>query len=150
MGPLLTLQDADIFPDAGRTEDFSAFNRRVAVKVALCDRENMIALVGTKYRLLPGGGVESNETLEQAVIRECLEEVGCSVDNIKEIATALEYRAKTRRHQTTHFFTATLRGEKGVPETSQVDEQGIQVEWFTQNEAIALLEKQLKETLIQP
>ena len=122
MGLLLTLQDADIFPDAERIEDFSAFNARIAVKVAIYDRENMIALVGTKYQLLPGGGVEDNESLEQAVIRECLEEVGCSVDNIEEIATALECRAKTKRHQTTHFFTAKLLGEKGVPQTTQEDE----------------------------
>ena len=145
MGLLLILQDADIFPDVERIEDFSTFNARVAVKVAIYDRENLIALVGTKYRLLPGGGIEDNESLKQAVIRECLEEVGCSVDIIKEIATTEEYRAKTKRHQTTHFFTATLSGEKGVPQTTQEDEQGIQVEWLTQNNAITLLEKQLKE-----
>ena len=145
MKPLLILQDADIFPEAERVEDFSAFKTRIAVKVAIFDGEGKIALVGTKNRLLPGGGVEGNETLLQAVMRECLEEVGCSVGHIKEIATTEEYRAETKRHQITHFFTATLLGERGAPQTTQEDEQGIQVEWFAIPDAIALLEKQLKE-----
>ncbi len=145
MKPLLIIEDADIFLDAQRIVDFSDYALRVAVKVAIFDGENRIALVGTKYRLLPGGGVEQGETLVEAVARESLEEVGCSLIEIKAVATTQEFRTKIIRQQITHFFTAKLAGEKGAPQTTQEDERGIQVEWFNLGDAISLLEKQLNE-----
>lgn len=145
MKPLLILWDSDIFPDTPRVGDFLEFPTRVAVKVAIFDEEKEIALVGTKYRLLPGGGADEGESLLNAVARESLEEVGCTLTEIKEIAFTEEFRVRIKRHQITHFFTAKLAGEKGVPKTTQKDEQGIQVEWFSLNDAVALLEKQLEE-----
>lgn len=142
---LLILEDANIFSDAKRIVDFSSYEARVAVKVAIFDESNDIALVGTKYRLLPGGGVEEGETLVEAVARESLEEAGCALVEIKEITSTEEFRVKKKLLQLTHFFTAKLAGEKSAPRTTQEDEQGIVVEWHNLNDAIALLEKQLIE-----
>ncbi len=144
MKKLLTISDKDIFPDfkdSGQTlSDF-----RLAVKIILFDNEEKIALLGTKYKLLPGGGVEEGETLEEAVNREVLEEVGCQIEIIKEFATTEEFRAKINRRQETHFFLARIVGEKGVPQTKQDDEQGIEIEWYKLDDAVSLLEKELKE-----
>jgi 8-oxo-dGTP pyrophosphatase MutT (NUDIX family) len=67
MKPLITLRDEDIFPNNyfhGKNTWESA--ERVAVRCIVEDEEGNIALCGTYYRLLPGGGVEQNETLEQS------------------------------------------------------------------------------------
>ena len=55
-------------------------------------QDNCILLV-KQYRFLinrasleiPGGNVEPQETPENAAIRECLEETGCKVNNIRQI-----------------------------------------------------------------
>ena len=144
MQKLLVLSDKDIFPDSDVPEDIS-YEPRLAVKVIIFDEENKLALVGKTHRLLPGGGVEEGEGMEEALHREALEEVGCAIKIEREIAVTEEFRAKNKRHQETHFFVAHSIGEKGSPQTSQEDEQGMQVSWHTLADAIALLEKQVKE-----
>ncbi|XOB46467.1 MAG: NUDIX domain-containing protein [Candidatus Nealsonbacteria bacterium] len=63
-------------------------NQRVAIllrrdkKILLLHREKH----GKKYYILPGGGVESNETPENAVIREAKEELGVGVQIVKKFA----------------------------------------------------------------
>lgn len=150
MTPLLILQDADIFPDAVRLEKFSEDAKvRATVKVALFDDDGKIALVGTRYWLLPGGGVEEGETREEAVQRECLEEVGCAVQDIIEKAVTDEYRArrtKKDKRQITYFYTAKLKGKKGTPTTTQEDEQGIKVDWRPLGDALNLLRSE-KESI---
>ena len=144
MNKLLILKDEDIFPNI-TTPSRADFLSRIAVKVVLFDSEDKLALVGTKYRLLPGGGVEERESIEDAALRESIEEVGCNIQIIRKIATTEEFREKIRRRQETYFLLARVIGEKGFPQTTQNDEQGIVVEWQSLHEAIALLEKQKQE-----
>jgi len=144
MEKLLVLKDRDIFPGA-KTSDHSSYEFRLAVKVIVFDKEDKIALVGTKYRLLPGGGVEEGESLTDAIYREILEEVGCHIEIEKEFAVTEEFRDKIKRRQETHFFIAAVIGEKGKPLTTQEDEQGIMITWQTLDEAVDLLEKEVKE-----
>ena len=88
MKPVLILRDRDIFPNF--LEEEIIYIERIAVKVVLRDDEGKIALVGTKYRLLPGGGVEGGESLVEAAIRECKEEVGCNIVIDSEIGKTEE------------------------------------------------------------
>ncbi len=144
MKPLLVIRDKDIFPNELIKED-TVFKFRCAVKAVIKDSDGKIALVGTKYRLLPGGGVEEGETTREAIKRECIEEVGCNIEIDKEIGFTEEYRAQIGRRQETHFFLAHLVGEKGKPQTTQDDEQGIEVDWYRLEDSITLLEKEVLE-----
>ena len=80
-----------------------------------------------------------------AVIRESREEVGCEILVGEQIATTEEFRAKINRRQETHFFLTTIVGEKGILQTIQEDEQGIEVSWHNLAEATHLLEKEVEE-----
>ncbi len=145
MKHLIHLTDKDIFPAEMVTGDMSRLDiHRQAVKVMLFDDDGKIALVGTLGRLMPGGGVEEGESLEDAVKRECMEEVGCRIVLGDTIGYATDFRER-RGTQTTHFFVARLVGDKGVPTTTQEDEQGMGVDWYTPDEAMARIIKQIDD-----
>ena len=144
MKPLLIISDKDIFPNELAKEDV-VYKLRSAVKAIVKDSHGKIALIGTKYRLLPGGGVEEGEKIVEAIKRECREEIGCNIEIDQEIGFTEEYRGKIGRHQQTHFFLAYVIGEKGKPETTQDDELGIEVDWCELDDAIILLEKEIIE-----
>ncbi|MES2224043.1 MAG: NUDIX domain-containing protein [Patescibacteria group bacterium] len=145
MKPLISLRDEDIFPKdyIHKLGNDWQPGERIAVRCIVLDDQDNIALCGTKYKLLPGGGVDEDESLEQAVIRECLEEIGCNVEIIKTIGITEEYRDVIKRHQITHCFVARLVGEKGTPQTTQDDEQDMKVYWHSIDEALEIFDREI-------
>ncbi len=148
MQPLIIIKDKDIYPNEIVKED-AVYKTRIAVKAVVIDSDGKVALVGKTNMLLPGGGVEEGETITEAVKRECIEEMGCGIEIKKEIGFTEDYRIRIERRQQTHFFLAHVVGEKGDPQTTQDDEQGIMVDWHTLDETIVFLEKQLVEMSLQ-
>ena len=68
--------------------------RKSARGIILNDRGEMAVQHLRKYDFykLPGGGVEKGESIEEALKREILEEVGCAIDIVREIGVVIEYR----------------------------------------------------------
>jgi ADP-ribose pyrophosphatase YjhB (NUDIX family) len=108
----LTIRDADTgadFPDP------VIYKERSASRAVVFDRDRKVALLhATKkhYHKLPGGGIEAGEDIETALRRELSEEIGCSVQNIRELGIIEEYRNKFSLHQLSYCFLADLAGEK--------------------------------------
>lgn len=99
---------------------------------------------GELYYDLPGGGQEPYETMEEAVIREVLEETGLTVEPVRfaalceEIFTDEQMRERWPEycHRCMHIFLAQLLP---VPAQEHVlDFQQIGSGWFTPEEAEAL------------
>lgn len=87
-----------------------------AVGVVIRDRYNNVLFeIRAKqprkgYLALPGGFVDFDESAEEAVVRECREEIGVAVEGVKFLCTAPNtYEYKNIEYKTCDiFFTAEL------------------------------------------
>jgi 8-oxo-dGTP diphosphatase len=137
------LKDSDIFENPA--PEPLEYIDRPTVKGLVFNSENKIAFLWhpvEKYGLLPGGGIEERETPEEAFIRECKEEIGCDVEIISKIGTAIQLRAKDGRRFVIDFFSARVVGNPYEPTTTQDDELSIELDWMTEEEMLSQLEEQ--------
>lgn len=79
-------------------------NIRTAVRAVIADEGRIAAIErvrdGERYFTLPGGGVESRESVEEAVVRETREEVGLDVDVAGKLAVVVYRRGEAVSLQT--------------------------------------------------
>ena len=110
-------KDANIPEFGTRKPDIEYRIRPGAYGVIEGDRRR-IALVRTPGGLfLPGGGADEGESLEEALIREVLEECGLSITNGALIGTADELCVVRGRHvrKRCTFYHAALSGAAAIP-----------------------------------
>lgn len=94
-----------------------------------------------EYYSLPGGGQNQYETVEQALIRECLEETGHKVKVLRfaafceEISMDEEYREKhpDYTHKLYHIFICEIEQEN-YSEPTEVDDMQLGSEWISLRE----------------
>lgn len=93
----------------------------------------------------PGGGVEGNDNLEETVIKECLEEVGILVNNIKSLNIKYKYdleypnpeRAKLYRGGEDNWFICVFY--KQNKSLYNKDNDKLPYVWVTVDEAINII-----------
>lgn len=97
------------------------------------------------FYLFPGGGQEVGETLQDAVVRECIEEVGQQVE-VGELLFLREYIGKNHEyavedahvHQIEFYFTCNLVNEfdseivPTSPDSHQIGIEWVPIEELTQ------------------
>lgn len=126
--------------------DPQKYRERSAARAIVFDSDQKIALLHVtkkSYHKLPGGGIEKNEDNEAALRRELLEEIGCSVQNIRELGIIEEYRNDFQLHQISYCFIADLIGSKNEInlEAGEIAD-GFEPEWMSLKDAIQTLENE--------
>lgn len=107
---------------------------------ALIIKDNRLLVIKNEnnsvYYTLPGGGQNHNETLAEALERECLEEVGARV-NVLETAFISEFIADNHNnkkmkgfHQVDIFFNCQLVDGPDMTLASETDETQTGYEWI--------------------
>jgi 8-oxo-dGTP pyrophosphatase MutT (NUDIX family) len=93
----------------------SDYRTREAARAVLLSDSGQIFLMNVRlhgYLKLPGGGIDEGESVEEALARELMEEVGCKAELVSEVGKIVEYRDYEKLKQTSYCFIA-----------KQVDEQ---------------------------
>lgn len=94
------------------------------------------------YFEIPGGGVKENESIEAALKRECLEELGAKISVLTQLGIVNDAYNLIKRRNENHYFLCSLL-EKGKPHfESQGDLFIKETLWVSLDEGIALLKGQ--------
>jgi 8-oxo-dGTP pyrophosphatase MutT (NUDIX family) len=98
-------------------------------------KDNSVALIeryraGLHYFIFPGGGVDEGESLEQAAVREAMEELGIEV-TIRQKVTEIQLGDKSRQiyflvEQISGEF-GTGKGEEFIPSNADDPQKGIYI-----------------------
>ena len=138
------IKDSDIF-DSPALEPKEYTSRPTAKGIVLDEKGRIAFISNGEHSLFPGGGVEEDETYEEAFVRECMEEIGCSVDISATLGKALQYRARNITKYEVEFFVSHVIGSKGSPTTQEKGELACVLSWLTEEEVVDILEKQISE-----
>ena len=121
-------------------EEASKYKVRKATRAIVFDKDRLIALIHATKTFcynLPGGGLEEGEDYEDAVKRECKEEIGCDIEIEKEFGTIVEYRKEWEMKQISYCYIAKVVGEKSETNLDQYEiDEGYETIWLPLNEAI--------------
>ena len=128
---IVKITDADI---GEKVYEINNPTTRKAVRAILLNDLGEIALLHksekNEYKLI-GGGVENQETLEQALRREVLEESGCEITIQKELGYVEEYRTLNNFVQISYVYVAKVANDtKKLHLTMQEKEEGAELCWY--------------------
>lgn len=115
------------------------------------------------FYLFPGGGQDKGEELKAAVVRECIEEIGCAAE-VKDLLYIREYIGKNHEHaewdsdvhQVEFYFECTIEGSAELSKGTNPDENQVGVEWIEINKLNEIriypkaLVKQLMNGVVKP
>ncbi len=124
------------------SENIGLMRRRKAVRAIIFDDNKQVAIIhsmNNNYYTLPGGGIEDSESTEEALVRECREEVGCSVKIIDEIGCIQEIREKKNTINESYCYTARLVDKSNRDLTADEVTEELEVIWVPVDEGIKLI-----------
>ena len=124
------ITDRDILGLAG----ISTQQPRITARAILKNNRDMYAVMHSeKFSLysLPGGGVEPDENIKDAIKREIWEETGCNIADIQELGCIEENRAHCDYTQIDYYYLVTTNDETLCPHMTDNElRNGTSVLWL--------------------
>ena len=103
-------------------------------KIAVFNKSNK-----NEYKL-PGGGIEGEESPEEAFKREVWEETGCEIEIIESLGTTEEYKSLNNFKQISYVFVGkVLKDTKQLHVTEKEKDEGAKLLWETPENALNLI-----------
>lgn len=120
-------------------EMHNPIHRKAARGIVLDENGNMAVFYKEKKKQykLPGGGLENDESFEEAFVRETKEEVGCEIEITGLLGYTEEYKTKSNYKQTSYVFTGRVIQKLGNLELTKMEEvEGGKRLWMTPEETL--------------
>jgi 8-oxo-dGTP diphosphatase len=127
------------------SEILNNYKIRQAVRGVVFGSDNKIALINfnkKNFYTLPGGGIENSETPESAIIRECVEEIGCKTEVVEYLGKVTEIRKENLTQNITFGFTLKVLGGLTKPLEIASDsniEKNSEIIWVSLEQALDLI-----------
>ena len=118
---------------------FETFTKTREGSRGIVVRDGMILLShewNSGWWLVPGGGLEENETPERCCMREIEEETGVIVRPVKRFLTLYEYYEEYRYID--YYFVCEAVGQGEMRLTEAEKSRGVTPEWVPLSEAISI------------
>ena len=134
---------SNIFPTAIKNWD-----ARIAVRAALFNNEGKVALMHIgKYDMykLPGGGVDQEEDLATAFVREMKEETGCEAKAVGDLGVFIEHRGEWELAQVSFCYLAEVINEGELNLTEEEIEEKFSLQWYEIDGAIKRISESKSE-----
>lgn len=115
-----------------QTNNLIGWNVRQAMRAVLLNNKGQVALMHIgRHNIykLPGGGVDEGESLEQAFIREMLEETGCHAEIRQELGITIEQRDQWKMFQVSYSFLANATKVQDISLTEEELEEQFSIVW---------------------
>ncbi|MTI47887.1 MAG: NUDIX domain-containing protein [Firmicutes bacterium] len=120
---------------------------RKSARAVLFNKTGQIALLNVtkkNYHKLPGGGLEGQESILQALDRELIEEVGVGIEGESEVGLIVEYRDEINVLQFSYCYYGSIAGEIGKTSYSDSElKDGFELIWVDLNTAIEKMKKDI-------
>ena len=121
---------------------FETFTKTREGSRAVIVRDGMILLSHetiSGWWLVPGGGVEDDETPEACCVREVEEETGVIVQIIRRFLTLYEYYEEYR--YISYYFVCEVTGSGNMRLTDAEKRRGLEPRWIPLEEAVELFSR---------
>ena len=121
---------------------FDTWTKTRAGSRAVVVRDGMILLsheTKSGWWLVPGGGIEEDETPEQCCIRETEEETGLIVRPLQHFLTLYEYYEEYR--YISYYFVCEVTGKGQMNLTEAEKNRGLEPRWLPVQEAVDLFSR---------
>jgi 8-oxo-dGTP diphosphatase len=131
----------------GQSDPSIQYTDRPTVKVIVIN--NGLVLLLNKG-LLPGGGIDGDETDQDAINRELQEELGVTVKDIVEIGTVIQYRNFLSKRYVINGYVATLASTGAVTNPQDEGEAAFSENWLSITDALEFVSKSIAEASLEP
>lgn len=136
--------DIEIFSDGISKKDADLTKKSVACRAIIKKDDKYCLMHLTKHNIFttPGGRIEGNESLEECLVREVLEETGILVKPLEKKVTTTEYFVDSV--WTMHYFTVEiLETGNNISLTNEEIDLGMKTVWKTLEEVLDIFENEI-------
>lgn len=134
------------------TEFYSKDNNNMTIRYGargiVEEKDGRIAVIYKKNKneyKLPGGGVDKGEDFKEAFKRECVEEIGCIIENVEYFFDIEEDHINDNFKQISKVYIAKVKEKlESNNLTEQEKEEGLEYLWLDKKEALEKMKECIK------